>query len=268
MKKALLVVVLLAILLPVGLVLADIAFEATKVTTHTFPGPIDEIVVRSDGGDVELVPARGRGVQVRETRHYVLREPTLERDVADGVLTLEVRCGASFVTCFSDLRMSVPAGTKLTLDTGAGDVEARAIDAHEARVDSDSGDIRLELAGRQRLVRAHADSGDVDVVTRAVTAVDARTDSGDVVVTTRAARDVEAQTDSGDVVVAASARPRRIVAGTDSGDVRVVVPRGEYATATQTDSGDVRVDGITRNERAARSIEAQTDSGDVTLNGR
>ena len=210
MKKALLLVVLLVILLPAGLVLADIAFENTKVTTHTFPGPIDEIVVRSGGGDVELVPARGRGVEVRETRHYVLKEPTLERDVDNGVLTLEVHCRASFVTCFSDLRMSVPAGTKLTLDTGSGDLEARGIDVHEARVQSDSGDMRLELAGRQRLVRAHADSG----------------------------------------------------------DVRIVVPSGEYAIATQTDSGDVNVDGISRNERAARSIEARTDSGDVTLNGK
>lgn len=150
MKKALILVVSLVILLRAGLVLAGIAFENTKVTTHTFPGPIDELVV----------------------------------------LTLEVRCRASFVTCFSELRMSVPAGTKITLDTDAGDVEARGIDVHGARVRSDAGDMRLELVGRQRLVRAHADSGDMNV------------------------------------------------------------------------------DGISRNERAPRSIEARTDSGDVTLNGR
>jgi hypothetical protein len=268
MRKALILVVLLVILLPAGLVLADIAFENTKVTTHTFPGPIDEIVVRSDRGDIELVAGRGRGVEVRETRHYVLKEPTLERDVDHGVLTLEVRCRASFVTCYSELRMSVPAGAKITLDTDSGDVEARRVDVHEARVHSDSGDVRLELVGRQRLVRAHADAGDVDVVTRDVRAVDARTDSGDVVVTTRATRDIEAQTDSGDVVVAASDLPRRIVVATDSGDMRVIVPRGEYAIATQTGSGDVNVDGISRTERAARSIEARTDSGDVTLSGR
>ena len=268
MKKALILVLLLAILLPAGLVLADIAFENTKVATHTFPGPIDEIVVRSDGGDVELVAARGRGVEVRETRHYVLKEPTLERDVDNGVLTLDVRCRASFVTCFSELRVSVPAGAKITLETDSGDVEARGIDVHEARVQSGSGDVRLALVGRQRLVRAHADTGDVDVVTRDVRKVEARADSGDVVVTTAAARDIETQTDSGDVVVATRSLPRRIVAGTDSGDVRVVVPRGEYAITTRTDSGDVNVDGISRNERAAASIDAHTDSGDVTLHGR
>lgn len=109
-------------------------------------------LVRSASGDVELVPARGRSVVVRETQHYTLEEPTLERDVEGGVLTLETRCEATFVTCVSDLRVSVP--------------------------------------------------------------------------------------------------------------------RGEYAVSAETDSGDVKVGGISRNDRAARSIEARADSGDVTVDGR
>jgi len=268
MKKVLILVALLVVLLPAGLVLADIAFENTIVKTHSFPGPIDEVVVRSDGGDVELVPARGRGVAVRETRRYLFKQPTLERDVEDGVLTLEARCEASLVTCVTDLRVSVPAGATLTLDADSGDVDARGIDVGEARLQSDSGDMRIELRGRQRLVRAQTDSGDIDVAAADARTVDARTDSGDVVVTTRRTRDVEAHTDSGDVVVAASALPRRILGATDSGDVRVVVPRGEYAVVARTDSGDVDIGGaISRNDRAARSIEARTDSGDVTLTG-
>jgi DUF4097 and DUF4098 domain-containing protein YvlB len=268
MKKALILIALLVVLLPAGLVLADIAFENTSVTTHAFPGPIDEIVVRSDGGDVELVPARGLAVRVRETQHYLLRQPTLERDVKNGMLTLEARCEASFVTCVTDLRVSVPAGATITLDADSGDVDARGIDVREARLRSDSGDMRLELRGRQRLVRAHADSGDTDLATRDGRVIDARTDSGDVVVTTRDTRDVDARTGSGDIVVAVSTPPRRIVGATDSGDVRVVVPRGDYAVSTKTDSGNVDVDGIARNDRAARSIDARTDSGDVTLHGR
>ena len=249
MTKALILVALLVILVPAALVLADVAFENTTVKTHAFPGPIDEIVVRSDAGDVELVPARGLAVEVRETQHYLLEQPTLDRDVKDGVLTLEARCEASFVTCVTDLRVSVPPGSTVRLDADSGDVDARGIDVGEARLRSDSGDIRLELLGRQRLVRAHSDSGDVDV--RA-----------------RDAREIDAQTDSGDVVVAATALPRRILGATDSGDVRIVVPAGEYAISAETDSGDVQVGGgISRNDRAARSIEARTDSGDVTLKG-
>jgi hypothetical protein len=248
-KQALIVLALFVVLVPAAVVLSDVAFQNTTVTTHTFPGPIDQIVVRSDRGDVELVPARGRSVRVRETRHYLLKQPTLERDVANGTLTLVARCEGAIVTCVSDLRVSVPAGATVRLDADSGDVDARGIDVGDARLRSDSGDLRLELIGRQQRVRARTDSGDIDV--RA-----------------RDARLIDGQTDSGDVVVAASARPRRIRAVTDSGDVRIVVPAGAYATTPKTDSGNVTVDGISRNDRAPSAIEARTDSGDVTLDGQ
>jgi len=249
-KKVLIVLALFVVLVPAAIVLADVAFQNTTVTTHRFPGPVDEIVVRADSGDVELVPGRGRSVRVRETRHYLFEQPTLERDVKDGVLTLEARCEATLgVTCFSDLRVSVPAGATVRLDVDSGDVDARGIDVDEARLRSDSGDARLELIGRQRRVRARSDSGGIDA-------------------RVRDARVIDAQTDAGDVVVAASARPRRIRAVTDSGNVRIVVPAGQYATTPKTDSGNVTVDGISRNDRAQSAIEARTDSGDVTLNGQ
>lgn len=249
MKQALLVLALFVVLFPAAVVLSDVAFQNTTVTTHTFPGPIDQIVVRSDRGDVELVPARGRSVRVRETRHYLLKQPTLERDVANGTLTLVARCEGAIVTCVSDLRVSVPAGATVRLDVDSGDVDARGIDVADARCKSDSGDLRLELIGRQQRVRGRTDSGDIDV--RA-----------------RDARLIDGQTDSGDVVVAASVRPRRIRAVTGSGDVRIVVPAGAYATTPKTDSGNVTVDGISRNDRAPSAIEARTDSGDVTLDGQ
>lgn len=249
-KKVLIVVALFVVLIPAAVVLADAAFQNTTVTTHRFPGPIDEIVVRSGGGDVELVAARGLSVTVRETRHYLFKQPTLERGVRNGVLTLEARCGGTLgVTCTSDLRVGVPAGAALTLDVGAGDVDARGIDVRRARLRSGSGDARLELVGEGRLVHARAGSGDIDV-------------------RVRDARVIDAQTDSGDVVVAASARPRRIRAVTDSGNVRIVVPAGQYATTPKTDSGNVTMDGISRNDRAGSAIEARTDSGDVTLSGQ
>jgi hypothetical protein len=268
MKKTSLLVALLVILIPGALVLADVAFQSTQVITHRFPGPIDAIVVRADRGDVALVAARGRGVTVRETRRYVLRQPTLDRDLHAGVLTLDAHCDARFVTCLSDLRVSVPAGAMVTVRSDAGDVEARRVDVAQARLRSDAGDIRLELLGRQRLVRARADSGDVDVVARDARAVDVQTDSGDVVVTAGAAPSVAARSDSGDVVVAVRARPRRVRVSTDSGDVRVLAPSGAYAVRAETDSGDVKVGReISRNDRAAHSIQARSDSGDVTLDG-
>ncbi|MGH2941938.1 MAG: DUF4097 family beta strand repeat-containing protein [Solirubrobacteraceae bacterium] len=247
MKKLLLAAAVLIVLVGGALTALNLAFDETKVETHTISEPVRAIVVKSDSGDVDLVPG-DTPIEVRETQHYVFEQPTLERDVRDGVLTLDSRCGGNVVRCYSDLRVTVPAGVDVTVEADSGDVEARAIDVRSARATSDSGDVRLELAGSQRLAWAHTDSGDVDVV-----AVDAR--------------EIDAQTDSGDVAVQAGASARRVAARTDSGDVRVTVPPGDYAVDARTDSGDTDIDGIARDDRAPRSIAAQTDSGDVTLRG-
>lgn len=248
MKTVVIVLSLLVIVVPAGFVLADIAFRKTERRTHTYQGPVREIRVFSDSGDVDLVAARGTGVRVRETRRYLFTRPTLERDLHDGVLTLDAKCDAPFVSCQDDLRLAVPRGVAVDLETMSGDVDARGIDVRRARLESNSGDIGLELRGLQRLVRAHTDSGDVDV-------------------RTRDARAVEAETDSGDVVIAASGTPRRVVASTGSGDVRIVVASGDWRVQAESDSGDVKTKRISRNDRADRSIEAHSDSGDVTLSG-
>jgi hypothetical protein len=267
MKKILVVVILVVILVPGALALVGLAAGRTKVRTHAVAGPVREIVVKSDSGDVDLVAAGAR-VQVRETRHYVFKQPTLEQDLTDGVLTLEGDCKGFFFNCSTDLRIAVPAGVEVTVEADSGDVDARAIRVPGIHARSDSGDMTLELAGHQSLVWAHSDSGDVRVASAGARAVDAAADSGDISVRAATARAVQARTDSGDVHVEARGDPRRIVARTDSGDIEVTVPAGEYAIDTDTDSGDVDVDDrISRDDRAPRSIQAQTDSGDVRIRG-
>jgi len=247
MKKLLIVVAVLVVLVPGGLVLAGLALGHKEVRTHTVAEPIRAIVVRSDSGDVDLVPA-GTRVQVRETRHCVLKQPKLEQDVTNGVLTLDADCGGLYFNCSIDLRVTVPAGIEVTVESDSGDIHAGGIGVRDIHAQSDSGDVHLVLTGRQSLAWAHSDSGDIHVETAGARAVDARTDSGD-------------------VRVEARGETRRVVAQTDSGDVEVDVPAGEYAVDADTDSGDVEVDGISRNDRAPRSIVAQTDSGDIALYG-
>jgi hypothetical protein len=248
MKKLLVAVVVLLVVVAGGLVLLNVAFEHTAVERHAAPaGVVREIVVRSGAGDVDLVPAGAR-LEVRETQHYVLAKPRLRQAVAGGVLTIESDCGARVFTCYADLRVTVPAATAVTAEADSGDVDASAIGARNARVHSDSGDVRLELAGRQQLAWAHTDSGDVDVIAAA-------------------ARTIDAQSDSGDVTVDARGTARRVTARSDSGDITVTVPPGGYAVDATTDSGHVKVEGITIDERAPNAITAQTDSGDVTVRG-
>jgi hypothetical protein len=248
MKKLLIALAVLVVLVPGGLALVGLALGHTKVRTHTVAGPIRAIVVKSGSGDVDLLPAGAR-VQVRETRHYVFKQPTLTQDVTNGVLTLDAECGSVFFNCSTDLRVTVPAGIEVTVEADSGDIHAGGIAVRDIHAQSDSGDVHLVLAGRQSVAWAHTDSGDVHVETAGTRAVDAQTDSGDV--------RVEARGDT-----------RRVVAKTDSGDVDVDVPANEYAVVADTDSGDVQLDGISRNDRAPRSIVAQTDSGDITLGGR
>jgi hypothetical protein len=249
MKKALLITAAVIVLIPATLALLGVVLGHEKIINHPVAGTVREIVVRSDSGDVRLIRA-GSQVNVRETQHYVLRKPTLTRDLTDGVLTLDTDCGAGFFfNCASDLRVTAPDGVKVTVDADSGDVHADGVDVGDVRAQTDSGDVHLELFGRQAHVWAHSDSGDVHV--------DAD-----------GARAIDAETDSGDVHVEARGEPRRVVVGTDSGNVAVEVPAGEYAVDAETDSGDVDVDrAITRNDRAARSLDARTDSGDVTLDG-
>jgi DUF4097 and DUF4098 domain-containing protein YvlB len=245
MRKLLLAVVVLLVVVAGGLAVVSVAFDRTVVKQHTVAGPVRVIVVRSGAGDVDLVPAAGR-LEVRETQHYILTKPKLEQTVASGVLTLSSDCATPVLTCYADLRLTVPAGAEVTVDADSGDVDASAIGARSARVRSDSGDVRLGLVGHQQVARAQTSSGDVDVV-----ADDARA--------------VDAQSNSGDVTVDAGAVPRRVVARTDSGSVTITVPRGTYAVDAKTDSGHVKVDGITLDDRAPNSIEARTSSGDVTV---
>jgi hypothetical protein len=246
MKKLLLVVVVLLVVVAAGLAVANTGFDRTQVRRHAFAaGSVSEIVVTSTAGDIDLARAGAR-LEVRETQHYVLMKPKLEQALAGGVLTLRSDCGAKVLTCYADLRVTVPAGVAVTAHTDSGDVGATAVQARDARLRSDSGDVRLQLAGRQQLAWAHTDSGDVGVVTAAANAVDA-------------------QSSSGDVTVDAGGSPRRILARSDSGDIMVTVPPGEYAVDAKTDSGHVKVDGITLNDSAPSTIEARTDSGDVTV---
>jgi hypothetical protein len=113
MKTLLLAVVVLLVLAGVALAVPNLAFDETTVRAHAIAGPVRAIVVTSGRGDVDLVPG-GRRIEVRETQHYVFEQPTLERDVRDGVLTLDSRCRGFVGRCYADLRVTVPAGVDVT----------------------------------------------------------------------------------------------------------------------------------------------------------
>lgn len=244
-----LVIVLLVVLVGGALAVANFVLDSESSAGQTVSQPVGTIVVKSGAGDVELVPSSMR-VEVRRTEHYVVKRPSFKLSVADGVLTVDTDCATPVLKCYTDLRISVPQNVAVTVEADSGDVDAREARPRSVHAESDSGDVRLGLVGRQRLVWAHTDSGAVDVIAADVRAVDAQSDSGDVAV---------------DVFRRA---PRRVVARSDSGSIHVLARKGAYAIDADSDSGDVKIAGLSRNDRSARSIEASSDSGDVTLRAR
>lgn len=229
---------------------ANFALARSETASDTVYGVVREIVVEADRGDVDVVPS-AQLIHIRETRHWVVSEPRLEQTRRDGVLQIKSSCTAERIvlTCHADLRIGVPRGVKVTVDAGSGDVDLRGADVRGVHVESGSGDIEMDLDGRQTLVFASSDSGDVDLVARSVRAVDA-------------------QTDSGHVMADVGGLPRRVVARSNTGDVAVAVPRGAYRIRAVAESGDARVSGLGRNDRSLQSIHARTDDGDVTVRAR
>ena len=252
MKNLLLMVVLVLVLIAGAWAAANFGFAQTKVQTETVRGTVRQIVIKSERGGVDLVPARRR-IEVRETRHWVVSEPELKRTRKNGVLTLESTCSAeaAVVKCYLDLRVAVPAGVHVMVETGSGDIDVRGVNIRRVHGLSDSGDIEMDLAGLQERVVAGSVSGDIDIVARSAQTVDAQTDAGDVTVD-----------------VGSAPRPSRVVAGSNSGDVEVAVPRGSYRIRARSDSGDADVSGLRRNRRALRSVHARSDSGDVAVHAR
>jgi hypothetical protein len=218
---------LLVTTLGAGFTAVNFGLDDSQVNAYAMTGDVHEVVVRSDSGNVDLVPGTGR-VSVRETQHFVSEKPELDRTLKRGVLTIDSHCGTLVLRCYADLQVRVPPRLKVTVQADSGHIRSAWANVREIRVDGDSGDIDLRLAGRQSRVYAHTDSGDVKATVRA-RAVDARTDSG---------------------------------------DVSIHVPRGDYKVDADTDSGDVEVVGISRNDHAAKSITASSDSGDVNVRSR
>jgi hypothetical protein len=255
MKSLLLGILFVILVLVVAGVLAlaavNLGADRTATKHHTVFGAVKQIVVKPGSGDVELVPA-GQLIRIRERQHYVLSEPKLKRTRRNGVLTIQTQCDqplGDVVPCYSDLRVTVPRGVKLTVDADSGDVDLGAVDVSAAHVRSGSGDMKFALTGRPGLLYAHAGSGDIELVAASARAIDVRTDSGD-------------------IAVDVARKPRRVKARSDSGDIDLTMPRGIYAVTAKTGSGDLDVRGILRNRSSASSIDARASSGDVALRPR
>lgn len=194
--------------------------------------------VRNDGGLLDLFVDLGQ-----TTGHYRGQR-----------VKIVSRRSSSAPTLYADLRIILPADTRLALRNVVGPVTGNGELSGNLGVDTGSGDVRLASFAGHLVV--DTGSGDVTVGTvRGQSEID--TGSGDVVIK-RLIGNGKVDTGSGDVLVESVAAGRLSI---DTGSGDVVVKNGMVSTlAADTGSGGVRVLGVELEE-----LEADTGSGDVVV---
>jgi DUF4097 and DUF4098 domain-containing protein YvlB len=188
------------------------------------------VVVRTDSGQITVRAGQTGGpLVIRRRARWLFGEPELSRRTAGGRLVVEASCARTVGPCATDLDVVVPKGVDVTAVSGSGDVRAERLGGR-IRLRTDTGDVRAD---------------DVRPVSLSAFAV------------------------AGDLQLDVRNAPLQIVALTDAGDIEIAVPLNqEYRLDAQYRRGDLRVDGVFRNDMAARAILAKTAAGDVSVLGR
>jgi hypothetical protein len=227
-KVVLLVALALTLLTGVA-VGATEALTKRETDTRTLMRAVDQVVVTADAGDVRLVAARADRVTLITRRHWLWRKPTVRTRLTGSALDVRADCPKVGVLdrCAADLELRLPFDTDVVVHGGSGDIQADG------------------LAGHVRLL----------------------TDAGNIVAGNLVPVSLLAATKAGSIDLAFATSPVSASATSEAGDVKVAVPAGEYRVDTATDAGDVRVQGVLRNDRSFRRIDARTRAGNVTVRG-
>ena len=227
--------------------LLDLASRHTSVERASYTG------VRSleiDGGDVRLTSApAGSRLQVVARVTEGLKAPgrKVERSPS-GTLRLSSSCPGLFSgQCSVRYDITVPEGTNVRAETGAGDIRAGNLRSRVPVVlETGAGDITVDRGRPRRPSSCRRAPGDVDA-------------EG-----VRAAR-VKVRSDAGDVSVGMVEAADLLDAGTSAGDVDLSVPDATYRLQAETSAGDVDSSGVRTDPGSPRVIRAETSAGDVRI---
>jgi hypothetical protein len=233
----------------------DIGFASIE-ENKTEQVAIAEIRISGGGGDVTVQPGQAGQTQIRQKiRYFGDDAPGTTYRIDGNILHLDTDCGRR---CGVSYDVRVPAGVRVSGESGSGDVRLTGVSTVDLKVSS--GDASVTRAtGR---VDLRAQSGDVRLTDiRADLA--AHASSGDIEATDiRAGAALTAK--SGDVRVDL-ASPASVKVEASSGDVTLRVPAGaSYRVDAETSSGDRRVD-VPTDPASAHRLDVHASSGDVTV---
>src|SRR6185503_5436112 len=205
-------------------------------------GPRGRFTLRQASGDILIRGVEGDTVRVRSLDDKPLSD-VFDIGIGDDRVDLNQRGGFDIgMRLFSrgsgaDLKIEVPHGTTLSVETGSADVEASDLSG-EKEFRTASGEVSLDrLAGR----------------------VDVETVSGDIEIDGSAPLDMALKSVSGDISVRVPS-VQRLDLGTTSGDIRLDAElTGSGPFAIRSISGDATIVG-----RAGFRVEAESITGDLS----
>ncbi len=245
-----------------GLVLAGLALavwgfgDRDSNETHAIDEQISAVQLDMKAGDVRIESGDVGRTTVREHREYWVMKTGDSFKVEDGKLVLDGDCGWQ---CTTDFVITVPRGTKVTGETGSGDVVLQGVG--DIDVESGSGNVTATDTGGG--VRLDVASGDL-TVDGASGAVDIETKSGDLKATRlTGGQQVQAKAASGDIELDLDA-PAPVTADGKSGSITLQVPEGSYNVDADTRSGDTDVQ-VASSPDGTHLLKLDTASGDVEV---
>jgi hypothetical protein len=250
-----------------GFSLAGWTVGSVERDTHrVLSGPISEVDVRGEAGDITLVPTGGSQVVVDGHAKGTLWLPRMETRIDGGRVAVRGACHVvTFGSCHVSFVIRVPAGIPIAVRASSGDVSVKGLSG-PVSIKASSGDV--EVADLSGDASVKLSSGDIEARGLGGRAL-LETSSGDVEATELRSRIVSARATSGDVFVDLATAPERVNAAASSGDVTIAVPRGTgpYDAQVSTSSGDEHR-GVDTSTRSPRSLSAITSSGDATIRYR
>lgn len=202
----------------------DQVLGRTSDQHYEISGDVRTLFVTGDAATLDVVTGPGP-VSVGEVVRYDGATPRMEHEVRDGVLTLDSPGCRGTKACEVKYRVTVPAGTALTVDLDAGDVDATG------------------LGG----------------------ALDVRVDAGQVTTKQSTSKSADVRVNVGDVDLRYAATPDKVSVTNNTGAVTLHLPgTGPYAVNTHTEVGDTDIT-VPRSATSPHAVDVKVDVGAITV---
>ncbi|TPV97093.1 MAG: DUF4097 domain-containing protein [Myxococcales bacterium FL481] len=232
-----------AALLVVGLSGCGHSCEGSRRQGARIEQPIESVVVDIRSGHVAI---RGAAVDHVLYEARINGGEELDVDVLDTRLRLE-QDESSCCPCSIDIDITVPEGTEVIVDTGAGDIDVLGF----------TGDLT-----------ASTGSGGIQVADYRGANLTLDTGAGTIDAVRLYAQSLTAESSSGRVTAEFEESPIDADLGSGAGTVSLTAPSGRYFVDARTGAGDIEITGIEHDPNAERRLVLRSASGDVVVRGK